>query len=107
MAFGIIAFGAVPCWGEMVEEELVPLLPGSEQFKLQHSRAIETSGLLLADCAFLQQSGILVIGQEPSCSCTPAPNAPPSMAAMRANAVSHFRIDVATIWSGLAGCQAA
>jgi hypothetical protein len=59
-------FGAVPCWGETVEEVLVPVLPGSEQFKLQHSRAIETSGVVFADCAFLQQSGRFDIGQEPS-----------------------------------------
>jgi hypothetical protein len=59
-------FGGVPCWGETVEEVLVPVLPGSEQLRLQQSRAIETSGMLLADCAFLQQSGRLDIGQEPS-----------------------------------------
>ena len=102
---GIIAvFGAVPCWGETVEEELPPL-PGSEQFKLQHSRAIETSGVLLADCAFLQQSGTLVIGQEPSCSCAPTPTAPPSKATTRVILVSHFRIDGMTILRGLVGCQ--
>jgi hypothetical protein len=87
-------FGAVPCGGETVEEELVPLLPGSEQLRLQHSRAIEACGVLLADCAFLQQSGMLVIGQEPSCSCAPTPTMPPSMATTRVRAVSHFRIDV-------------
>jgi hypothetical protein len=99
----IAVFGAVPCWGETVEEEL-PLLPGSEQFKLQHSRAIETSGLLLADCAFLQQSGMFVI--EPSPSCAPAPTAPPSMAAMRVKAVNHFRIAGTEYKSGTFGCQA-
>jgi len=73
-----------------VEEALDPLLPGSEQFRLQQSRAMETSEELLADCAFLQQSGILAI--EPSSSCAPTPIAPLSMAAMRANDVSHLRI---------------
>jgi hypothetical protein len=70
-------------------EAFDPLLPGSEQFRLQHSRAIETSGVLLADCAFLQQSGMLVIGHEPSPSCAPTPTAPPSMAATRTIAVNH------------------
>ena len=42
-------FGVAPCGGEKLEEELDPPLPGSEQFKLQQSRAIETAGLLLAD----------------------------------------------------------
>jgi hypothetical protein len=95
--------GAMPC-GEKVEEVLDPLLPGSEQFKLQHSCAIETSGLLLADCAFLQQSGMFVI--EPSPSCAPTPTAPPSMAAMRVKAVNHFRIDVVTILTDFLTCQA-
>jgi hypothetical protein len=90
----IAVSGSVPCRGETLEEELVPPLPGSEQFKLQHSRAIETSGEVLADCAFLQQSGRFDIGQEPSCSCAPTPTAPPSMAATRVKAVSNFRIDV-------------
>src|SRR5260370_21486973 len=94
-ALGIIAvFSAVPCWGETVEEELVPPLPSSEQFRLQHSRAIETSGALLADCAFLQQSGRFDIGQEPSPRCAPTPTAPPSIAATRVKAVNHFRIAV-------------
>jgi len=35
----------------MLEEALVLLLPGSEQFRLQQSRAIETTGALLDDCA--------------------------------------------------------
>jgi hypothetical protein len=82
----------MPCWGEKLDEELDPLLPGSEQFRLQQSRAIETCGVLLADCDFLQQSGILAI--EPSLSCAPAPTAPPSMAATRVKAVNHFRIAV-------------
>jgi len=80
----------MPCWGEKLEEELDPPLPGSEQFKLQQSRAIETCGVLLADCAFLQQSGILAI--EPSPSCAPTPTAPPSMAATRVKTVNHLRI---------------
>jgi len=34
---------------EKLEELLEPLLPGSEQLRLQHSRAIETSAVPLAD----------------------------------------------------------
>src|SRR5712671_6032330 len=83
------------CWGEL--EELDPLLPGSEQFKLQQSRAIETPGVLLADCAFLQQSGMLAIEPSPSCALTPI--APPIMAATRRRAVSQLRIDEMTILS--------
>lgn len=97
--------GSVPCCGETLEEVLVPL-PGSEQFKLQQSRAIETSGELPADCAFLQQSGMLVIGQEPSCSCAPTPTAPQSRLTMRAKAVNHLRIDVVTILTVFVVCQA-
>jgi hypothetical protein len=74
-----------------VLEELPPL-PGSEQFSLQQSRAIETTGVLFDDCAFLQQSGILAI--EPWPSYVPAPTAPLTRAAMRAKAVSHLRIVV-------------
>ena len=57
----IALLGVTPCWGEEFEEVLDPLLPGSEQLRLQHSRAIEACGVLLADCAFLQQSGMLAI----------------------------------------------
>lgn len=88
----------------MLEEALVLLLPGSEQFRLQQSRAIETTGALLDDCALLQQSGMLAI--EPSPSCAPAPTAPPSIAAMRAKAVSHLRIVVVTILRDFVECQA-
>jgi hypothetical protein len=77
------------CCGEKLEE-LDPLLPGSEQFKLQQSRAIETCELPLVDCAFLQQSGMPAI--EPSPSCAPTPSAPPSMAATRTKAVNHLPI---------------
>ncbi len=69
-AAGITAlFAAMPCWAEKLDEVFDPLLPGSEQLRLQHSRAIETSGVLLAEWAFLQQSGILAIGQLPSLPC--------------------------------------
>jgi hypothetical protein len=92
-AVGTIALlGVTPCFGEKLEEVLDPLLPGSEQLRLQQSRAIETSGVLLGDCAFLQQSGMLVIRLSPSCA--PAPTAPPSMAATRVKVVNHFRIAV-------------
>jgi len=73
-----------------LEDAFDPVLPGSEQFKLQHSRAIDTAGALLADCAFLQQSGMLAIEPSPSCARTPV--APPTMAVTRMNDVSHFRI---------------
>jgi hypothetical protein len=93
MAFGTTApFGVIVCWGEKLEEVLDPLLPGSEQFKLQQSRAIETPRLLLVDCAILQQSGMLAI--EPSPSCAPTPTAPLSMAATRRKAVTHLRINM-------------
>jgi hypothetical protein len=52
---------------EKLDDVLEPLLPGSEQLRLQQSRAIETSAVLFADCAFLQQSDKFDIGQEPSC----------------------------------------
>ena len=84
-------FGATPGRGEKLEDVFDPL-PGSEQFKLQHSRAIETSAVLLVDWAFLQQSGMLVIGQEPSPSCAPTPTAPLSIAVTRKKAVNHLRI---------------
>jgi hypothetical protein len=56
----------MPCGAEKLDEMFDPPLPGSEQLRLQQSRAIETSGVLLADCAFLQQSGRFDIGHEPS-----------------------------------------
>jgi hypothetical protein len=55
----------VLCCVEKLDELLFPVLPGSEQFKLQHTRAIEARGPLLT--AFLQQSGSLDIGHQPSC----------------------------------------
>jgi hypothetical protein len=88
----IAIFEVVPCSGEMLEELLVPLLPGSEQFKLQQSRAMETSAAFPPKCAFLQQSGMFVIGQEPSPSCAPTPTAPPSIATTRRKAVNNLRI---------------
>jgi hypothetical protein len=93
-ALGIIAgLGVVP-WGEIPEELFVPPLPGSEQFRLQHSRAMETSGALLVECAFLQQSGMFAIGQLPSClsACTPTA-ALAVTASIRRNVVGHFIIE--------------
>ena len=58
-------FAVVLCRAEKLEELLLPVLPGSEQFRLQQTRAIEASGPLLR--AFLQQSGTLDIGHVPSC----------------------------------------
>ena len=54
------AIGTVPGEVEKLEEELDPVLPGSEQLILQHNLAIETSGVLLIERAFLQQSGRFV-----------------------------------------------
>ena len=54
------AIGTVPGEVEKLEEELDPVLPGSEQLILQHNLAIETSGVLLIECALLQQSGRFV-----------------------------------------------
>jgi hypothetical protein len=103
--FGATALlGVMVCWGEKLEEVLDPLLPGSEQFKLQQRRAMETLGLLLADWACLQQSGILAI--EPSPSCAPTPTAPPSMAATRVKTVSQWRIDVRNNIASFVHCQA-
>jgi hypothetical protein len=56
--------GVEPCCAEKFGETLPALPPGSEQFKLQQRRAIETSGALLLERAFLQQSGTLLSGQE-------------------------------------------
>jgi hypothetical protein len=53
----------VPRCAEKPDELLLLVLPGSEQLRLQHNRAIEASGRLLL--AFLQQSGKFDIG--PSC----------------------------------------
>jgi hypothetical protein len=49
---------------EKPDEPLFPVLPGSEQFRLQQTRAIEAPGTLLR--AFLQHSGNFNIGHEPS-----------------------------------------
>lgn len=59
-ALGTIAKAGLVLWfiekfGVVVD----PLLPGSEQFSLQHRRASETLGAPAVDLAFWQQSGIL------------------------------------------------
>jgi len=69
-----------------------PPLRGSEQFRLQQSRAIEASAVLLADCAFLQQSGILPIGQEPWSACALTPIAALVRAMISMELVNHFRM---------------
>jgi len=51
---------------EKLRDALEPPLPGSEQLRLQHSRAIEASVVLFSDWAFWQQSGRFDIGQNPS-----------------------------------------
>jgi len=86
--------GALPCEGEKLDEVFDPLLPGSEQLRLQQRRAIETSAVLFAACAFLQQSGRFDIGHEPSFSYAPTPTTPLSIAETSMNAVSHLRIVV-------------
>jgi hypothetical protein len=53
------------CCVEKFDELRFPVLPGSEQFRLQQRRASEAPGPLLN--AFLQQSGNFDIGQVPSC----------------------------------------
>src|ERR1044072_2126369 len=75
-------------------DEVVPVLPGSEQLRLQQSRASEAWGPWL--CAFLQQSGKFDIGHEPSRCCAPTPTAPVNMTIVSATDVSHFRM---TAWA--------
>jgi hypothetical protein len=100
----IIEGGAAGC-GEKPDETFDPLLLGSEQFRLQQSRAMEACGVLLAALACLQQSGRFDIGQEPSLSCAPTPTVPPSRDT-RMNDISHFRMEMLTIWSPFFRCQA-
>jgi len=71
------------------------VLPGSEQLRLQHSRAIEASGPWRR--AFLQQSGSFDIGHEPSRWCAFTPTTPVNMTIVSATDVSHFRIAASTI----------
>jgi len=59
------ACAVVLSWTEKLDEVLLPVLPGSEQFRLQQTRAIEAPCSLLR--AFLQQSGSFNIGHQPSC----------------------------------------
>jgi hypothetical protein len=60
------AFAVVlSCTEKLDELPLFPVLPGSEQFRLQQTRAIDAPGRLLR--AFLQQSGSFSIGHQPSC----------------------------------------
>jgi hypothetical protein len=80
-------------------------LPGSEQLRLQHNLAMKTSEMLPADCAFLQQSGMLVIGQEPSPSGAPTPTTPARMEVTSTKAVNHLRIVVPTILTDFVECQ--
>jgi hypothetical protein len=73
-----------------LKETLEPVLPLSEQFKLQQRRAIATSGEPPGAFAFLQQSGKFDIGLSPAC--TPAPVAPLKIATTRIADVSHCLI---------------
>ena len=84
------AAGAIPCWTEKLDELLEPPLPGSEQLRLQHTRAIETSGVFWAEWAFLQQSGMLAIGQLPSCASACTPTVLAARANIRIRVVGHL-----------------
>jgi hypothetical protein len=95
----------VPVEGEKLEAEFDPVLPGSEQFSLQQRRAIETAGVLSADCAFSQQSGF-AIGHSPAPECAPTPTAASSMARTRTELDNGLHIDVMTIFTGFLQCQA-
>jgi len=70
------------------DELLFAVLPGSEQFRLQQTRAIEAPGWLLR--AFLQHSGSFSIG--PSCWCAPTPTAAVNMTIVSNADVIRFRI---------------
>ena len=62
MAFGTIAKAGLVLWFvEKFEVPVDPLLPGSEQFSLQHRRASETPAV---DLARLQQSGMLPCAED-------------------------------------------
>jgi hypothetical protein len=78
--------------GEILDETFEPASPVSEQFKLQQRRAMATSGVPLADFAFLQQSGSFDIGHELSPACTLPPLAPPNIAKTRIVDMSHCLI---------------
>lgn len=93
----------VPRLRDKLEALLDPPLPGSEQFNLQQRRAIETSGALATDRAFLQQTGIFPSAHDPSSAL--APTAPPSRAMMAAKLKARFSIPGRTIFSGQIGCQ--
>ena len=80
---------AVDC-AEKLDELPLPVLPGSEQFRLQQTRAIEAPGSLLR--AFLQHSGSFNIGHKPSCSCAPTPAAAVNMTSVSTAEVSRFRV---------------
>jgi len=72
------------------EALLDPMLPGSEQFSLQQRRAIEFSGALVTDRAFMQQRGIFPSTQDPSFVL--APTAPPTKAITTARLKARFSI---------------
>lgn len=69
---------------------LDPPVLGSEQFSLQQSRAIETSGALPVDFAFLQQAGIFPSAQDPSAAL--APTVPPARMITIKRHMTRFRI---------------
>jgi hypothetical protein len=77
-----------------LDEVFELVLPGSEQFRLQQSRAIDAEEVFSADCAFLQQSGTFAIGQEPSRERTPTPITPLTREVMIRKAASRLLMTV-------------
>lgn len=51
------------CWDEKLDELLFAVLPGSEQLRLQHTRAMEAPSAFVFERAVLQHGGKFV----PSC----------------------------------------
>ena len=61
----------VPWLRDKFEVVFAPPLPGSEQFSLQQRRAIEVSGAIAVDLAFLQQRGIFLSTGDASAALAP------------------------------------
>jgi hypothetical protein len=93
MDAGIAALLAVkPDEKETLDELFEVVVPDSEQFNLQHSLAIETTGVACRERAFLQHAGKFGIEHEASLSCAPTPIAALSTE-IRRQAVSNFCIE--------------
>jgi hypothetical protein len=61
--------------------------------------------VFMADCAFLQQSGMFAIGQELSFACALTPNEAPMIARISMKLVNRVRMSVENIVSSLIECQ--